>query len=354
MKPVSTGPDPLYSKSEMSIERDKLRRLLEPCAATDPVGIDWRSTSDTAAQDIRILRDRFDRLSGRPVMDKTATAEWTQFAKDVRQVLSDKSKDLEVASWLLYGLVREKQFKGLGDGIWLMNELLSRYRDDLHPQPIDDRRRQLRRKFVQNLLANDDDAPLMRLVRSIPIVGAGEKRPYIDLLLAAQHADPAKVAADFKASAEATPHEEISHCVDAIRAAIDEIVRLERLGSPVGGEQVSAKGVLEEMRKISEYLGSHLPKSPNLEIAGPNTGSPTDDSPVCQSPGFSSRDMMLRELGSLAARFGQAEPHSFVPYALRLALRWGSMDPKSILDEIKPDSKVWDILFKEVGEHAPK
>src|SRR5258706_4530143 len=70
-------------------------------------------------------------------------AEWPAVIRLASETTATKSKDLQVAAWLLEAELRQEGFSGLRSGLELIHGLLEKYWDTLYP-PIEDGDAELR------------------------------------------------------------------------------------------------------------------------------------------------------------------------------------------------------------------
>src|SRR5580700_8554680 len=123
--------------------------LLAPISPEQPTGIYLKNDAapdnlyhrikhdaDTSRTSERLTRTA-ERNEDGSVKDKIEPTVWPKVINQALTVLSSKSKDLWVASWLIEGLVREEGFPGLRDGFRLVRELSEKYWENLYP-PLED------------------------------------------------------------------------------------------------------------------------------------------------------------------------------------------------------------------------
>ena len=99
---------------------------------------------------------------------KAKPADWGKVLQIGTTVLSEESKDLRVAAWMVEALGHLRGFAGLRDGFALMRRLQGRYWASAYPQ-LDDGDAQARAIPYQFL---DSDRLLPFLIRSIPLTDA--------------------------------------------------------------------------------------------------------------------------------------------------------------------------------------
>ena len=68
----------------------------------------------------------------------TPVTNWPKIVGLCQEVLEQQSKDLQIAAWLLYALVKTNGTAGLQEGLQLIHELLLIYWEKIHPTSEDD------------------------------------------------------------------------------------------------------------------------------------------------------------------------------------------------------------------------
>jgi type VI secretion system protein ImpA len=111
--------------------------LLDPISAEQPAGVDLRWTPEWDR--IKEARRADDALEmGKWVKKERKSANWLLVQQLAASVLREKSKDLQIALWLMEANLKLHGFAGLRDSLRLTRELLARYWDNgLYP-PIED------------------------------------------------------------------------------------------------------------------------------------------------------------------------------------------------------------------------
>ena len=118
--------------------------LLVPVDAEIPTGSDLRE-DNSPTSDYRLLRDArtIARNNERSALANgennfISAHDWESILELAPTVIQDKSKDIEVATWLVEALTRVHGFKGLTEGFSLIRQMIEQYGADLHPQPDED------------------------------------------------------------------------------------------------------------------------------------------------------------------------------------------------------------------------
>lgn len=139
--------------------------LLEPTRIDPPVGREFMTLPES--ERLRKLREpqtgMFGHLEGR----ETVSIEWVELARQARNLLIEKSKDLVLAAWFAEAAGHARGFAGVAAGIRLFLELQRRYWDEIHPALEDGDPGS--RFGAYNLLARDAGFPA--IVRTTPLAG---------------------------------------------------------------------------------------------------------------------------------------------------------------------------------------
>lgn len=342
-----------------------LETLLTPISADKPSGESLRySGLYEAVEEAR--REDDPSLPQGVWKTELKRADWKEAARLCLDALETRSKDLQVAAWLLEAWIRLEGLPGAAAGLSLVGALCESFWNTVHPLP-------------QEGDAEFRLAPLQWVadrvpgaVRGIPITWpagspSDEARPctYADLD-SARHmeklarTDPQAVQTEegrgristdrFLVSVSLTPTAFYSVLAADARqalAALDGLVVLlnrlcgndapsfQRLGDALFAVQHFALRVLEERRDRGE------------EIAGPMEGAAAMDEmdlyPHAEEgeegaffggAPIRSRSEAYRRLAEAADYLLRTEPHSPTPYLVRRAVAWGGMSLGELLQEL--------------------
>src|SRR5262245_21468936 len=119
--------------------------LLAPIGGDNPAGADLRNDSPLdspyhAARDARARARAAEKklVLGGDDGEQPAPPDWRPVRQQGLRALAEKSKDLEVAAYLIEALVRLEGFAGLRDGFRLTRELVEQFWEGLYPLPDED------------------------------------------------------------------------------------------------------------------------------------------------------------------------------------------------------------------------
>src|SRR6185295_10668447 len=258
--------------------------LLTPIPGANPGGADLRYELYDIVREAR--REEVDAPTGgwdRP----RKTADWTLVVKETTAALATKSKDLQLVAWLAEGMYRREGFAGLAAAIRVAKSLIDQYWDSLYPQ-LEDGDAEARAQVLQWL--GDGKQPLTAAIRLTPVTNTGldiykyrdsrqvgyekdaddyDKRQARKKLM-----DSGKMSAeDFDTGFDATPKAWYKQLFADMKASLDAIDALDKVGSDKFGRDAPGygqlKSAIEEVQRIvRELLDRKLAIDPDpVEVA---------------------------------------------------------------------------------------
>jgi len=345
-----------------------LDALLAPLSPEAPCGGSIRH--ELVFTEIRLLREEDDPALPMGQWERPLKrADWPRIERLCTEILSTRSKDLQLGLWLAESWMRQRGFAGLMNGLRLVDGLLRRYWQQLHPVIGDD---------------GDCDARLASLEWLNESLGAGVRvhavlfsveldRP-IALTLAswerltaeevsandaaarggAGAAAPSLSRADIHAHAQLlrpTPDSSgavVHACLDSLRSLAgflherlhDEAPNLARLETVLE----AALRVLSQFR--AERPSGYGPVAPVADAASEEAGGAPG--PACAGGAgavavpvepvvtarWRNRHEAYATLEALADYLSEVEPHSPTPFLIRRAANWGRMSLPEVIAEI--------------------
>lgn len=112
-----------------------LEALLAPLAGDNPAGADMRYTPLYDA--IKEARRADDLLDRGDWSRELKTADWDAVISLSTEALSQQTKDLQIAAWLLEALIRTEGFPGVEAGLAILIGFLENFWEHLHPEAED-------------------------------------------------------------------------------------------------------------------------------------------------------------------------------------------------------------------------
>lgn len=341
----------------------ELEMLLAPIAEHEPCGPAMRY--DPTFTEIRLAREEDDPSLPMGQWERPLKrADWVLIEDRCKDMLSNRTKDLQIGAWLLEAWTRQHGFEGLLRGLHLIDELLRRYWHTVHPAIDED---------------NDSDArvaPLVWLNESmsmtlkvhVPLLNiAGRKPPKICFAewerLTAREVSGQDQAAEKKAGADsgdlpliredvvAYAHQHLYHelqtkiglvrdclgCLNSLTSFVDTQLGMD---SPNLGKLHGTLSAIERVFTQLIPIRSEPAATEGAPVHGVNlnnaiaTAGEIIMAPPVTLSHWQSRHEAYVTLEAIADYLAVVEPHSPTPYLLRRAVNWGRMPLPELMAEI--------------------
>jgi type VI secretion system protein ImpA len=337
-----------------------LAALTAPIPGANPCGESLRGGS--VYREIQEARRQDDEtLPLGPWVHELKRAQWDRVSELAADALTSKSKDLQLAAWLLEAGIHLHGFAALAPCLTLTCALCEQHWEFLYPRAED-----ADVEFRTNVIhwANDKLLPALRLV---PLTQAhSDERPFSwadweharrneqHLAARGDGVEPAGVtAADLAKALAGTATEWLCglhaslesgrEAVEALDATLNDLCgnaapSLQRMDDLLGQIQALLESALRE-RGVS--LEAALHEEPTGEPSGDdeNEGGDADrerepDIPRALAGEIRDRASAYARLAELADVLQRLEPHSPVPYLLKRAVSWGRLSTAELYQEM--------------------
>ncbi len=329
-----------------------LPKLLEPVSDDEPAGPD-QEYHPTYLAVFRAAEGTPSRQMGDTVV-AAEEPDWSRVGGLAADLLS-QSKDLRVAVLLACALLRVQGLKGLNDGLALVQGLMDRYWQGLHPQldPDDDNDPTARVNCVLDLC---DREHLLDALRSTPLIRSRVFGPiaYRDIEIAEGRSsappdghgiDPAAVNGAFKDCDIDALKEAEAAAGSALRQAQ---AILDTLGERIRMDQMPSLDPLTSLlsaiqKALCAHLAPRLPEAPAVagetDSTAPSTPSAQETAHPGGTPGqIASRDDVVRAIDKICDYYSRHEPSSPVPLLLQRARRLATGSFVDIVRDLAPDA----------------
>ncbi len=357
----------LFSSESLNIER-----FLNPISAEHPCGeyLLYEGTYDK----IQEARREDDLIAARGVWERSLKkADWNQVRELCCDALEHKSKDLQIAGWLLESLLSpEYAFAGVRDGLNLILGLCERFWDTLHPEisadDIDSRiapifwineKLSLKLKLIPMTMPQTSPDAVSYAFKDWEDAEESEKLASKNKKLYEQAVSGGKITrAKFLGSVMFTPVSFYNAQSQALNAAMSSLLTLERVldircgkASP-GLKQF--KDILENIQRLSDtFLEEKLEKERQDNSVSPEIKeayeSGEDRMMRISSITIRNRADAYRILSAAADYLMIHEPHSPAPYLVKRAVSWGNMTLTDLLKELVSDQKDLTQILQLLG-----
>lgn len=333
----------------------ELEELLAPVAPDNPCGEDLEY--DPAYGELeRSASGKEEQQFGDTIVP-AEEPNWSEVRRRAKDLLKT-SKDLRIAMYLAQSLLHQYGLAGLRDGILLVEGLVERYWDDVHPRldPDDDNDPTMR---INTLMTLCSPAAVLGPLRETPLVevqGVG-RYSLRDVQIAAGEIAPIEEDDDrpdtaaIEAAFAQGDLETLQAAHDVADGALQHAQSLERfVTEKVGAAQApnfdDLVAVLRPMRKV---LHDHLdrrgafrqpetPPEPEPEANGDAARAETPVAAPQQLGGeIRSREDVIRALDMVCAYYERHEPSSPLPLLINRAKRLATMSFMEIIRELAPD-----------------
>lgn len=324
-----------------------LEELLQPISADSPCGetLRYEGTFD------RIREARRDEDPGLErgvwTIATLKRADWNEVEAICTDALVHRTKDLQIAVWLLEAWLKLRGFSGAREGLHLMAGLCERFWPGLYPEIVsgDFEFRAGPIEWLNDRLSVD-----LKLI-AITYPEGGETPSYnmSDWEAACRpepvnpKSPPRVTQATFKQSVILTQTPFLVSLSDQLRECDDAAMRLDAvLERECGASAPSVsqfRGVVKNIRDLSSSFLAQRGLEPSA--AQPEHSNEVDSMPVNDgSPVFSvsgpirTREDAYRMLAEASDFLARTEPHSPTPYLVRRAITWGGMRLEELLPEL--------------------
>lgn len=362
-----------------------LEALLAPIPGDNPAGesLVYAETYDL----IKEARRAEDTLEQGEWKREIKAANWPVVIELATDALATRTKDLQLAVWLVEALVKQQRFPGLRDGLQLLSGLQEQFWESLYPEVEagDLEARILAMEFLNRTL------PV--LIRQTPLT-QGEAYSWLHWKESRDVDNLARQSSEALAEALAEGKitgEQFDKAVAATSRAFCELLfadldqcweeyqQLDHvLEEKFGRDAPSLLDVKKALEECRTLLESVIKKKRDLEpdatpveledsdtaevlASEPSDGAavlprlgPMRASPIPLGSGSvplepQDRTDALRRLAAVAEYFHRTEPHSPVAYLVERAVRWGQMPLDAWLQDVISDGSVLAHLRETLG-----
>ena len=307
-------------------------------------------------------------------------ANWQQVENICIEILETRSKDLQVAVWLVEALLHLHKVPGLNAGLGLLLELCRVFWDSMYPEIVED---DLEARISPLVWMNEK---LFLKVKFVPVTrpavvdsvaytyadweSANELERLAakdDKLLEKAEAENKITRTKFLGSVMFTPrsfyhrqHQDLSTALENL-AALDAF--LEEKCRKAGPSLTKFRNTLEDIHAlVSKYLQEKEGEVEGLEDsdaidgssakAGASYGYGKGDEMKYVTLSIRSRAEAYRMLSEAADYLFIHEPHSPTPYLVKRAVSWGSMTLSQLLKELINDEQDLRTIYSLLGLKA--
>lgn len=351
---------------------ENLDLLLQDIPGPAPQGTDLKYSPEYD-QIKEASREDLDLPQGVWVQD-LKSANWSEVEKICLDILQTKSKDLQVASWLIEAWISLYNMPGLKQGFNVLLQLSQKYWDTafpaLDPQDLDFRtapynwiNEKLSIRFNKIEVTAPDEADLLSYSYSTYI--DIEKNGGISISSSPPQQDFSFHREGFEKSLKATKDDFFVKFKTEGEETLELIKNLQSfLDGKLGTESPSLYHAQEKIKDLIAFCeqtlaARHQPHedvSVQLEATINNTDSPTDTTTSFSEGTTAHVDMVMNSrsdayniINKAADYLEKLDPHSPSPHLIKRAVRWGNLDLKELLQEMVKDPSSLEDLKHLLG-----
>jgi type VI secretion system protein ImpA len=340
--------------------------LLNPISERQPSGESLRY--DPIYDQIREARREDDPEQERGVWKMTLKkADWLAVEKLCIETLQNRTKDLQIAGWLVEAWLRLYGLPGLREGFVLLEKLSSKFWDTIHPLPDEG---DIEYRIAPFEWANEKLPVILKL---IPITNPTDERsralnwsdwetacrPRIqDEGRRRREPDPNEMTqAVFQESVTLTSTADLSALLEMTDSTTQALAKLvgtldEKCGSHSPGMgQISSlltsiRGLLYGARIERPEPITKNDQTNDQEFQMSAEPDEHEDVSKESAGPIRSRAEAYRRLSEVADYLTRTEPHSPVPYLLKRAIGWGSMKLDDLLPELVRNNSELSEIYR--------
>jgi type VI secretion system protein ImpA len=349
-----------------------LDRLLAPISPERPCG-EWLRYEGTHEQ-IRDARREDD--AGLPQgvwQTELKQANWAAVESLCAEALAQRSKDLQLAVWLLEAWIQLDSFAGAARGLELMHLLCATFWEQMYPEITDD----LGARLAPLQWVNDKLSRRLRLLRlthpaieGVPAYSLADWEAILHSPAGDKAAQEANLAR-FQQSVTITTYPWFAAMNESVLEALRQVRALDDLIDEKAGKlspglikfRTEATSVAELMETMLDATRSQepapakpepaklilpTPHTPlTLETMIANEAVAVDMSPPSGYAGnrIRTRAEAYSQLEEIAAFLHENDPHSPTPYLIWKAVSWGNLHFDELLPElIRDQGELSDII----------
>jgi type VI secretion system protein ImpA len=319
--------------------------LLQPIAGDNPAGesLRYEGTYDRIAE---ARREDDPKLSQGIYKSAHKRADWITVSAVCIEALTTRTKDLQIAGWLLEAWLHRDGFCGVAKGLRLVAGLCDLFWNEMYPE--------IEPNDLEGRIAPFDwiEQKLSLKLKQIPLTKPteGDGYSYVDWERACHFEnlamkDPralqealAKIdptVSVFRNAVRATERSFYAELVCDLDDAIEACAQLEQMLDEKCGKNAPGfrqfREALNAVRQlICQDMGQEEIQTDVFELESPQ---PAEFEPSSGGP-IRSRADAYRRLSEAADYLLRAEPHSPTPYLVKRAVEWGNMSLPELLQQI--------------------
>lgn len=350
-----------------------IEKLLHEISPESPSGESLRY--DSLYDQIREGRreDDADQERGVWVMS-LKRADWSAVERHCIEALSTRSKDLQIAAWLMEAWLRQYGFAGLREGLRLLNALCKDFWDTVYPLPEDG---DLEYRIAPFEWINEKITIIVKLVQLTNPQGDSSRvygwadwetacRPATGQLQTyrGKAVEPKLTQEQFQEAVTQTHTHDLKILLELTDGVINALKALSAtLDVKCGGHSPGLGRLSSTLNSIRGLLFTSFSQRPDANPTKAENAMATDDSDIPVDPNLQNPDEAIeagalssgpirnraeayRRLTEAAEYLARTEPHSPVPYLVKRAIGWGNMNLQDLLPELVRNNSELSEIYR--------
>lgn len=362
--------------------------LLAPIDDDNPAGTNLREDASPDSPYYALKDARSIARSRERSMDDSEEGvllpEWRTILDTAPGVLAERSKDLEVASWLTEALIRADGFGGLAGGFRLIAGLVDGFWESLYP-PEDEDGVETKVAPVTGLNGEGGDGTLIAPIRRVPISLGNSAGPFatwqFDQAMELRRIDDeerrqARIDAgavayeDFERAVRETPADFYIALDADLEAAQTALAAMSDALDAKAGHDAPPLGTIRDaltaVRDAVGFIMREWGKAPDAPLEPAETAAPAEAAVAAGASSapapagatgvgpIASREDAFQAMLRIAEFFRKTEPHSPVSYTLEELVRRGRMPLTDLIGELIPDDDARRNFLLRAGIAPPQ
>ena len=355
----------------------EVEELIQPISEDNPCGEDLRldASVDSVYYKLRDYRNMARKEERQALVDPDNFDDvadgWAELAELSIDALKHKTKDLEVAAWLIEALTRLQGLEGFIKGYRVATELITRFWEQgLFPEEDEDGLL-TRVSPISGLNGYDGNGSLIMPIKSTAITYSVNDDNYVvwqyqQALQLERIDDPEKRQKRLDAGAvtfddiarsvnatEASYYQQLDVDIKTAKDAYQHFVEvLDRVTEELPQPTSNIKNAIEECHEALNHLAKD--KLVSLDDAGESGDNEEGASAqkvtnATADKAIQDRQQALKKLEEIAVFFRKTEPHSPVSYMINQTVQWSQLPLPELLQKLIPDSGARENYFKLSG-----
>ncbi|MBM3546283.1 MAG: type VI secretion system protein TssA [Alphaproteobacteria bacterium] len=358
--------------------------LLQPISEAAAAGEDLRADQapDSAYYKVKDARTSARAAERNETGDQTGimVEEWRAVLELVPDLLTSRTKDLEIAAWYTEAMLRAEGFAGLRDAFRLATGLVEKFWDGIYPLPDDDGIETRVASFTGLNGEGGEGTLILPMRKAVLLHGAERPLAFWHLEKANEIAkitdqarkermisEGAVTSDEVQAALAATPPAAVAALVEDIKECQEAFKALEKaFTDKCGNDAPPSSNIRQTLGAILDMLTffakdrlAMAQASAGAEEAPAGDGATTAAGGAARAagspaPGTYTRETAFNELLRIATFFRGNEPHSPISYTLEELVRRGRMPMPDLLAELIPDPGARSQFFLAAGIKPPE